>query len=270
MTSIDNVQAVIDTATRAAGPSTLEPGKVYAFATPGGGVQKVDLTGDDYRDAPVRKSGTTVVRDVASFLAYFDKHRDQDSEVYADAERLTITAVLDADTADAPRWGRHRVTLSLRTTEAWNQWLARDNKLIGQEDFAEHIEDHLAELVSPPAAEMLEIAQSIQGTTKCEFQSGTRLQSGQRQLAFVETTTAKAGQKGTLEIPETFKIALTPFEGSTGYELTARFRYRIEGNGLRLGYKLDRPGDVRQHAFADILASVSEAVGTPVMNGTPA
>ncbi|PBC80155.1 uncharacterized protein YfdQ (DUF2303 family) [Streptomyces sp. TLI_235] len=271
MTTVDNAQAIITTATRAASPSELEPGKVYGWLTPNGSVQQIDLTGDEYRDAPARKSGTTTTRDVASFLAYFAKHSDPDSEIYADAERLTITAVLDANMPGAARWGRHRLVLALRTTEAWRQWIERDGKLLDQAVFAEHLEDHTAELVSPPGAEMLEIAQSIQGATKAEFQSGTRLQSGQRQLSYIETTTAKAGAKGTLEIPETFEIGLVPFEGSAPYKLSARFRYRIENGGtLRLAYKLDRPGEVVKAAFADILAAVAEAIDQPVMNGSPA
>lgn len=270
MTDTDNVTAIVNTALQAARPSQLEPGHVYAWQTPRG-IEQVDLTGDKHRDTPSRKSGTATVRDVASFLAYFGKHSDPNSEVYADAERLTITAVLDAHTGDSARWGTHRLSLALRTTDAWQQWIARDNKLMEQAVFAEHIEDHLAELVAPPAAEMLEIAQSIQGATKAEFQSGTRLASGQRQLSYVETTTAKAGAKGTLEIPETFEIGLVPFDGSAPYKLSARFRYRIESGGtLRLAYKLDRPGEVIKAAFADVLAEVAEAIDQTVMNGTPA
>lgn len=271
MTTIDNVQAVINTAMKAAGPATLQPGQIYGWLTPDGRVQQVDLTGPEHTGTPARKSGVTTVRDVRSFLEYFGKHSDEHSEVYADTERLSITALLDAHTPDAPRFGTHRLALALRPTKTWQQWLDRDGKLMGQEEFAEHLEDHLAELVTPPAAEMLEIAQSIQGSTTAEFQSGTRLQSGQRQLAYVETTKAMAGSKGNLTIPETFEIGLVPFEGSAPYKLTARLRYRIEpAGGLRLAYKLDRPGETLAAAFADVLNAVAKAVEQPVMNGTPA
>jgi uncharacterized protein YfdQ (DUF2303 family) len=109
------------------------------------------------------------------------------------------------------------VLLALRKTEAWEQWLALDGKLMGQEQFAEFLEDHLPELLDPAAATMLEIAQSIQAATKAEFQSGTRLSTGERQFAYVENVTAKAGQRGDLTIPETFVVGLVPFEGSEGY-----------------------------------------------------
>ncbi len=271
MTYIDNAQTLVDTALRSADPSELEPGKFYAFVTPGGGIQKVDLTGPEHTGTPARKAGTTTVRDATSFGAYFTKHADPDTEVYADAERLTVTAVLDAHTADTARWSAHRLTLALSKTEAWKQWMQHDGSLLGQEAFAEFLEDHLPELLEPSAADMLEIAQSIQAATKVDFQSSTRLTSGQRQFQFVETTTAKAGQKGQLTIPETFTIGLVPFEGSEGYKLTARFRYRIGREGqLTLGYKLERPGDILRLAFGDVVTAIGEDIEQPVMNGSPA
>ncbi|MFE6931791.1 YfdQ family protein [Streptomyces sp. NPDC057699] len=260
-------QTIVDTALRSAPPAELTPGKVYAFHTPTG-IHKVDLTGP--AQAPDRKVGTTTVRDAASFHAYFEKHADPDSEVYADAERLTVTAVLNAHQADGPRFGDHVLRLALRETETWKQWAARDGKLMDQETFAEFLEDHLPELLEPTAAEMLEIAQSFQATSKVEFQSANRLASGQRQFQYVETGTTKAGQKGQLAVPETFTIGLVPFDGSEGYRLTARLRYRIGQNGLQLGYKLERPGDIRTKAFADVVTAIGTEIDQPIMNGTPA
>lgn len=263
------VQAIIDTAQRAADPKPVNLGQVYLVATANGDVKTIDLV-DAHRQSPERKRGTTLVRDAFSFDAYWSKHATDDSEIYADADKLTVTAILNANSDTAANWGDHRLHLQLRETDAWTQWAALDGKLIGQEQFAEHIEDHLPEILKPAAAEMLEIAQSIQGTVKAEFASGTRLATGQRELSYVETLTAKAGQKGKLVIPETFVIGLVPFEGSNGYQLTARLRYRIADNGLRIGYKLDRPADVLRTAFSDVLASIAEQIETPILNGTPA
>lgn len=268
-TTGDGVQAIIDTAIATVPPQELTPGKVYAVRT-ADGIREIDLTGDAWSDTPARKKGITRVRDAASFAALWAKHADETSEAYADADGPTVTAVLNADGPAAADWGDHCVRLELRETEAWKQWAALDGKLVGQEQFAEFIEDHLPEILTPAAAEMLEIAQSISGTVKAEFASGTRLATGQRQLSYVETVTAKAGQKGTLTIPEVFTVGLLPFEGLTaGYQITARLRYRIEGDRLRIGYKLDRPADSKAQAFADIVAAIAGQISTPILNGTP-
>ncbi|MHA4776030.1 DUF2303 family protein [Streptomyces sp. MSC1_001] len=268
---LDGIQSVIDIAQQAAEPTALETGRVYAVRTAGGGTQTLNLTGPEYTGIPARKAGNTTVRDATSFDAYFSKHADASTEVYADADRLTVTAVLDAHTADIARWAGHRLTLALRQTEAWKQWIQHDGQLMKQEEFAEFLEDHLPELLEPSAAEMLEIAQSIQGATKVEWQNSTRLNSGQRQFQYAETVQAKAGQRGQLTIPETFVIGLVPFDGSVGYKLTARFRYRISREGgLTLGYKLERPGDIIRQAFADVVTAIGEQIEQPIMNGTPA
>lgn len=263
-------QPIIDTAVLSIQPHEVEPGKVYLVSTPSG-PETIDLTGDEFKDAPSIKRGSTIVRDAVSFQTYFEKHSDQDSEVYADAEKLSVTAVLDAHTADAARWRGHRLTLALRKTEAWDQWKAYDDRLMAQVQFAEFLEDHVAELLEPSGADMLEIAQSIQAATKVEFKSASRLASGERQLQFVETIQAKAGQRGQLTIPETFTVGLVPFEGSEGYRLTARLRYRIGRDGeLSMGYKLDRPADILRTAFQDVVTAIGEQIDQPVMNGTPA
>lgn len=269
-TAGDGVQAIIDTAIASTGHEELLPGGIYVFRTPDG-IEVVDLY-DTHRTTPERKTGTVTVRDSASFVALWEKHHDDDSEVYADSETLAVTAVLNASggTDDDARYGDHRVVLGLRKTQAWNEWIAQDGKSMPQEHFALFLEDHLPDLQEPAAAEMLEIAQSIRGTNKAEFASGTRLQSGQRTFQYTEEVTATAGGKGQLAVPETFTMGLVPFEGANGYKLTARLRFSIgRDSGLTLGYKLERPGDVLKAAFEDIRAAVAEQIDTPVLNGTP-
>ncbi|ARF66243.1 hypothetical protein B1H20_16795 [Streptomyces violaceoruber] len=270
---LNGTQAVIDVAMRAAQPHQLDPGFIYTLVTPGGGVQKVDLTGPEHTGVPARKSGTTLVRDVDSFLAYFDKHGDDNSEVYADVENRTITAVLDAHTAGAARWGGHRLELRLRPTSAWSAWMHADNKLMSQTAFAEFIEDNLVDLVEPTAATMLELAQSFEATTSAEFQSSQRLDSGQRRFSYVEDVQAKAGRKGDIVIPAHLVLALAPFEGTDRYKVTARFKYRLDRQegALKLAFKIERPEDTLAAAFEDIRTLVDDGIPEhiAVLNGAP-
>lgn len=265
-----NVQPIAALAQSALAPKQVEPGGIYLVATADGDVRQFDLTGPQYTGTLARKTGRTVVRDAASFLAYWTKHHDDASEVYADVEQLSVTAVLDAHAADEPGFGEHRLTLSLRRTKAWEEWLALDGKLVDQDRFANFLEDHLPELVDPDAATMLEIAQSIKATTKAEFQSSSRLQSGERKFVFTEDVKASAGSRGDITIPEVFEIAVAPFEGAAAYKMRARFKYRLGGGQLALGYKLEQPEERARAAFADVLNAIAESVGTPVLNGTPA
>ncbi|NEB57617.1 DUF2303 family protein [Streptomyces griseus] len=270
----DGTQAIIDIAQAAVAPQALESGKVHVVALGRGQFQQIDLTGPQHTGIPARKSGSTLVRDVDSFLAYFDKHGDDNSEVYADVESRTITAVLDAHTADDARWGGHRLELSLRATSAWRAWMGADNELMSQGAFAEFIEDNLVDLVEPTAATMLELAESFEVTTSAEFQSSQRLDSGARKFSYVEEQTGKAGHKGEITIPATLTLALRPFEGTEPYAVTARFRYRLDRQKgeLRLGFKIERPEDTLASAFNDIRTLVDDGIpeGIAVLNGAPA
>ncbi|MER8083803.1 DUF2303 family protein [Streptomyces sp. NPDC094048] len=267
----DGTQAIIGVAQAAVAPHALEPGKVHVVALGRGELRQIDLTGPEHTGKPPRKAGTTVVRDVDSFTAYFDKHGNSESEVYADVEARTITAVLDAHTGTEARWGGHRLELRLRHTSAWRAWTGADNQLMTQAAFAEFIEDNLVDLVEPDSATMLELAQSFEATTSAEFQSSQRLDSGQRTFTYAEEVQAKAGHKGEITIPATLVLALRPFEGAEAYRVTARFRYRLDRQKgeLRLGFKIERPEDTLAAAFGDIRTLIDSDVPMAVLNGAP-
>lgn len=266
---LNGTQAVIDIAMRAGEPKKLEVGRVYAMVTNSGIVQKVDLTGSEYTGLPPRKSGTTIVSDVESFLSYFEKHGDDDSELFADVRQRTITAVLDAHEVEVPRWGEHRLQLRLQHTLAWDAWKKIDGEYLTQEAFAEFVEDHVAEIAQPDKATMLELVESFSATTSAHFSSGTKLASGQRHLTYVEDVQAKAGARGDIVIPATLTLALSPFEGVEPFGVIARFRYRIKDKELRLGIKLDRPEMALAAAFADVRALIDSATPMAVLSGSP-
>jgi uncharacterized protein YfdQ (DUF2303 family) len=268
----DNVQAVIDTARAGTAPHLVEPGGIYLVATANGDVRQFDLTGDTYRDTPRRKTGVTTVRDAESFLAYWGKHADDASEIYADRKALTVTGILDAHTPEGPRFGDHRVRLTLTHTESFNAWASASSRPMGQTQFAEFLEDHRVDVRSPAAAELLELAQTFQATTKVTFKSASILKSGQRQLAYIEETDASAGHKGQLTIPDSFELGLAVFEGATEADaVVARLRYRIGSDGkLALIFILDRLSEVVDAAFEGVVTAVDAGVEVPILRGTPA
>jgi uncharacterized protein YfdQ (DUF2303 family) len=270
--SIDSsfVEAINEISRDAAAGEELGPGTIYAFRI-GDDVKVVDLTGDQYRDAPKRKKGHVVVRDVASFLSYLGKHGDESSEIYADRQQLSVTAVLDAHGQDAPNWGVHRLTLKLKHSDEFEAWRQSSGRMMGQAAFAEFMEEHRSAVREPTGADMLELVQSFHATTKVTFKSGTVLHSGQRQLQYVEETAASAGSKGQLVIPQTFTLGLAVFDGATEADaVTARLRYRIEDGRLQLGFILDRLVDVVTGAYKAVVDSVDAGAEQPILYGTPA
>jgi uncharacterized protein YfdQ (DUF2303 family) len=263
MSDLTEAEVVRDLAYQTARPAELQPGKRYAWRGPDGEITESDLTGD----MPARKSGTVTVRDIASFAAYFGKHSDDATEVFADIDAATVTAVLDAHPATDPggraRWQQHRLVLQLQTSLPWRTWLKWDREMRPQADFADFLEDNYRDLADGgpvAAADLLEVAQDLQAAIKVEFQAGTRLQSGQTRVAQIETIDAK-GARGKIAIPEEFDLAIAPYEDCDEARIAARFRYRITPDGLRLGYFLNQPERHRQEAVKAIVGKVDAVIG---------
>jgi uncharacterized protein YfdQ (DUF2303 family) len=241
-------QAIIDNAIEAVEPTMVDPQDVYSLVVPAGARHEVlDLA--RLLPNPRRTQGVVHLQRVQDLERYIERHDDPAlTTIWVDADAQKVVAVLNDHAATAAHWGDHRAELQLKLTDAWQHWLRLDGKLVGQEDFAEHIEDGLQDIVKPDGATMLEVAQSIQGTKSAEFKGARRLQDGNIGVEWVEETTATAGQRGDLEIPERFELALAPFEGEDAYKVDARLRYRVRGGDLLLGYRLDRPGDILRDA----------------------
>lgn len=284
MTTEGFVNAISELANAASEGEIVEPGNIYVFRTLGGGVQQIDLTGDRYLNAPRRKQGTVVVRDAASFLAYWRKHSDGGSEVYADRSKLNIVAVLDAHETDQPRFGDHKLVLQLRYSDAFNAWLTRSGRWHNQIEFAEFIEDRRMDVREPVAAELLELAQTFQATKQASFKSSNRLKDGQRQLEYTEQINATAGHNSQMTIPDMFVLGLPVFDGDREpYRVEARPRYRIEQSGLRLAFIVDQANEIVNSAFEGVIADLvrggslpdadeeaPQPLGVPVLRGTPA
>lgn len=282
LTAGSDVPAIAAVVRQAAIPQELDLGSLYVVHRGDGGIEQIDLTSDAYREQPARIEGTVQLTHVDSLLSYWDKHHDGSSEVYADRERHTITTVLDAnhgwqaedeserDEEERARWCRHRAVLTLTMSDTMRQWLARDGKPMGQEDFAEFLEDHMADITDPDGATLLEMAQAFQATTHAQFKSGFHIQNGQRILSYVETVDGRMSD-GQTAVPTRLDLRVPVWRGAyTAVEMTARLRYRVPGGKLTFSYHLDRPTEVVDAAFEAEIARIAEHVERPVLRGTPA
>lgn len=266
----DDIQTALDAGAAIAGSRPLNPDEIplRGVVLPDGyRHQVIDLR--EYLDTPDRKRGRRAFDTHVSLSDYVLKHVEGGTVIYANLKARTFTAVLNAHETDLPGWCDHRAALQLQHTPAWQAWTGLDGRLMPQEQFAEHLETNELDIVAPPAATMLELAETFHATTKVNFKSASYLDSGQRQLVYEENVQASAGGKGSITIPKTFEIGIAPFEGVDAYRVIARLRYRIGNGTLAIGYQLVRPDDVIRAAFDDIERAVAEAVGegVPIYRG---
>lgn len=227
---------------------------------------------EEHLDAPLRTRGMAYLHDPGDFAEYVNRLADPSyTTVWADPDAGRLTAVFD-DHADAesPGWRSHIATLTLKADPDWAAWLSLNNKLGTQAWFAEHIEDLAHTVVDPDPATMLEIARTFDAHRTVAFRSGVRLESGDVQLEYEETTKAKIGQKGELEVPAAFTIRVAPFLGAPAAEISARLRWRITNGELSIGYALLRPDRIRRDIISTLIGEMRGKLDqVPVFMGTP-
>jgi len=269
----NDAQAIIDTAVASADPSILNPGDIVSVVVPSEGRQ-VTLDLDQYSLTPRRKRGKVRLFTAESLADYVNVQKLDGTALYADVDNVTIVGVInghnsEATDMNAPGWGDHRTTFQARLTPEWLAWSAMDGKMVKQAQFAEFLEDRVDDIVSPPAADLLELAKTFEATSRADFKSSVRLDSGQRQLTYVETIDAKAGQTGQLLVPEMIELGITPFEGADTYRLAQHPVRTVENEaesevtgGARFRYRL---GD----AFDAVLATVETTTELKAYRGLP-
>lgn len=228
---------------------------------------------EKFLDVPTRKRGTFQFHDTASFIAYVNLHKGADTAIYAtlkDSGQLqipTFAAVIDEYSKDTTAWRGHKATYECRLSPEWKIWMDKNKKPGGQVDFAQFIEDNTPDIVRPEAAEMLEIAKSLEAKKAVSYKSGIKLENGDTQFQYTEETVGKAGGNGTLEIPSEFVIAIPIVVNGPKIEMKARLRYRITEGVLQFWYDLERPHKIVEAAFKATWEQIEKETTIQVLHG---
>src|SRR5690606_22175624 len=170
---------------------------------------------EEHLPAPLRIREQVYITEATSFIDYWQRFASDSSVIFADLNQR-------------PKWCEHGATLICDHSTEWRTWSASNAKSMEQSSFAEFIEANAIDIVQPAAAEMIQIALTLQAKTKVDFASGIRLDNGQVQLTYQEKIEGSAGPKGELKIPEKFTLALRIFQGGDKYQVEAYLRYRIK------------------------------------------
>ncbi|MCC4906933.1 DUF2303 family protein [Microbacterium sp. cx-59] len=258
-------ESVTSIAQQAVEPRKVEVGTVYAVADGSGGIRVVDTDGYDL--SPRHKAANRTVTDAISFVTYVNRHCLPGTEVYAHTSASSVVAVIDSHegTDSLPGWQKHKLTLGLEHTKAWLAWVARDlgtneRAWMSQQEFAEFIEDRALDVHDPDHARLIELATKFEATTKVEFGSAVRLDNGEVKFEYTETVGPRKGNKGGIDLPKELKLGLRPYIGGPIYYVFASLRYRMRSEGLVLGVALQRPENILEAAFADIVTEIRDGI----------
>jgi uncharacterized protein YfdQ (DUF2303 family) len=232
---------------------------------------------DERAPAPRRLRGTATFTELASFIAHVNRFKDGASVIFADTVTPTLTAVLDYSQGGgevAPRWGQHRSVYTLPLSAKWQLWLRHDAEPMGQEAFAQFVEDHLEDIRSPSgdsgesdlpaAAELLTMARNLVIRSRGEFSRSINPVTGEYALVSKHENTSES-----TKIPRGFLLGIPVFEAGAPYALEARMRFSMLNARPTFAYALANPDEKVRDAFNEVRTLAEARTGLPVLAGSP-
>lgn len=202
--------------------------------------------------------------DAESFVFYLNKYKEDDTLVLIDAtEKPKVQGVIDYHTPYENRElvakTTHKAFYTPKLSRDWLAWLKNDGERLSQYDFALFLEDQIESISEPSGAEMLQTACRLKIIRKARFSKGVNINTGEIQFSFTNEN-----ERGTIEIPSEFKIVLQVFEYGEHYELTARLRYRLNDDHLRLWYELRRPDRAMDKAVEALKKKLQDSLDNSI------
>lgn len=257
---------------------------------------------DERLDAPRRFKGTATVNDLGSFVALTNRGKADNSVLFAikNPERTacSLTAVLnynegqDGPEPGEPRFGDHRIVYAFPLSDEWKAWHKSNGAKMSQADFAEFIEDRVADLIEPPdmavdgpdvdstielarklggkfgsPSRLVELSRGMKVNADVRVAGAVNLSSGEGQIQFEETH--KDGQGAPLTVPQLFLVAIPVFDAGPLYRIAVRLRYRLSQGSVVWFYELYRPEKSFDHAFAEACEYAEEKTELRLFQGKP-
>lgn len=282
----------------------IEGSKPATLAVPAGYELK-DITPliDKFRTAPKQRAGTTELRDLASFIAWTNRHKDDGSVVYAfdDMAQASLTAIIDhdhsgpevIDDGDCPaRFGRHRGVYKFPLSREWQEWNKVSRQPMKTSDFAAFIERRVGDVVAPPLgadgrslavrdpeilklandlgkkfatpAELVKLAQGIEINVDATAKIQINRDTGEH---FVEYSEANGQGVERIKPPNAFLIAIPVVNNGPPVLMGVHLRYRPVSGTVVWTLELHQPERVFETVFAAALDEVFTDTGLQPLRG---
>ncbi|KAB1086398.1 DUF2303 family protein [Neorhizobium galegae] len=256
-----------------------------------GAAKSLKPLAEEWREKPATKRGVAQVTTLESFIDLTNRHKTDDSVIFADTDwqKPSLVTVIDyhqkanGGTADN---GRHRVLYEFPRSEEWEAWSGIHNKPLDQTAFAEFIEDHIADLSAPDTQEeedfqakfsfkvaypneLVALSRGLAVHTETRVKSNLVLQSGEGEITWDEQHNDAQGNK--LKVPGMFILQIPAFHMGAPMRIPVRLRYRVRAGSLSWTVLLYRPDVfITQEVLRNLEAAASETelpkfVGAPEM-----
>lgn len=243
---------------------------------------------EEWRLYPERKTGTALVDTLQSFIDLTNRHKTADSAIFAntDWKAPALTTVVDyhkAEGTDA-QWLKHRIHYAFPLSEQWKTWVAMNGKPMNQSDFAQFIEDNIADLSSPEVmevtdfeakfatkiatpSELVALSRGLAVHVASKAVSSVVLQTGEGQIAWDEAHQGADGK--SLKVPGLFMLQIPLFHMGEAQRVPVRLRYRVREGATSWFYQIFRPDVAVTERVLEDYEDAMKATTLPGFIGKP-
>lgn len=299
MPELNNAQAILDAATRFAEVETLTITRgnsdeaTFLSVPEGRTILGVKQLLDLYLPHPERRTGTSLHTTLNSFIASTDRFKDEGTAIFLndlDRSKPVMVAVFDYHEHQVEgghaRFGQHRAQYDFPLSDEWTAWTEADGAKMSQTDFAEFLEDRIADVLAPESAgptlkahaatvginlatpaRLLELSKGLAVSVDKRVAQAVNLSTGESQFNFVETHNDKDG--APLKVPNGFAIGVPVFRNGVRYPVPVRLRYRITGGSVVWTISLSNTDKYFEDAISEAAELVADKTTLPVFRGRP-
>lgn len=255
----------------------------------------VDLV-EPLRERPRRRKGRSSVDSALSLVQFMQRYKGPNTTLWASLEdtSASLSAVINDHHVGydgEPEFADFGATYAPRFSKEWIDWTGRASQAMSQGDFAEFIEERLADIASPstehpitsplvleifdrmevepaPPARLLQVSRGLRVNVNSQSVNARNLSTGETEVSFKDEHVTTDTQGNKLRVPSAFLLEIPVFDNAPRVQVAAFLRYNVQPNGgVKWLYRLFRPHLVRQEQFMALVSEVGNETGVPVFYG---
>lgn len=274
----------------------LDDGKLCDFAIVPESMDIKSLKGikDEYKTKPDRRKGMINALDLISFVNLANRFKADNSALFQKAtigdQRFDadLRCVLNYHPAGGDNKSAdnkdHTVHYGFPLSEELKTWLAKNKQPFNSKEFAEFLEDNIADLVVADPARfvtnfgditpsfttpsmIMQLSRGIDIRVDEKVTQAYRVSDGSFNLQYTSDNKDSTGQP--LRLPEWFALGIPVFQNGESYQIPLRLRFRVKEGQVSWFFEMYRKNDVFNAAFNKDCSVAQVKTEIPMFNGVP-
>ena len=158
-----------------------------------------------------------------------------------------------------------RINFVVPFSTEWGLWDDIDRAWKDQDTFATFLEENMADVSTPPGADLLALVLAFEETRTMVFKSAKRLQDGSQQIVMASTADAAGG--ASMKLPANIMLRMPVIESEQPRSFVARLKYRVQDQKLKFTVEIAAKHRVIRAALNDAATAITDGTGHAIIVG---